>query len=1465
MEKESLLQSIKRKLEELEKIVNELIINKPKEIDEDTYEITFRKAEKMIEKIDMDEDPTACLKFQCSLNKLKATYYQVIGDEQSAKNLLKKVKQLESFVTQEDEMQEIYENSQENSRNESNENKTEIVIDKVKLDENISSSLEILLKNISQCCSEEMMKNIEELFYLFNQHNPKTYIEYVELERIFLELSSMLNDFQKDESIELNFSISHKYYFKRMDFIKRLHNTEDIIQPFFGDVIKTQEKIKKRFRELASQFHPDCTWIRKEDKKMSSELFSYLTMTKDKILKGDFNNHPEFYEEEAQRFLDQANDFLNCSNGKKEKVKDLSIFNQGLSKNVLLKFCKEAAKKAYDNYREAARIADKNEDVKKQIIFRSKMTECFVLMECPVEAKVYAFSTYQLFLKKIGIIEALKNKNQLSLDVEKCMILAEVIEKQLSVPEDESKINTSINDLGKELIQMSGQLLIKAEGKLVDYYSNKEIIQTQIRRANLQKGVGMVMQTMGVATAGTGVGGAYYAVTTVGSIGGPIGVGVAMIIGLAVWGLWKGGEAMIKKGIEHQKEPEVRKKLNEIIEKAVQHYNEGDFLLFMEELAKPFDSNVSLIEIKTKKGVKTDVKIEVDKFVSELLKRGFRPDGISYLLNIIGESLISGKLNNVFRGKTMMDLRGRSKSIYEELVANEDLEKKAKELDDEIFEIRKNSMKSYFLKLKDFVFFGDNTNIAEEYIKSAGEMTFGARLQEMKNVAKINIAIIRILMGGKDDIVEAKKIFIELKNYTKTNQLYKSMTRFRMEVLDDLFWILSGEQINEHDENLYLMPGYNYISNVFRDEKLFLSEELTTIDNNLFIPEQLDKYFFTSKDTIIETLITRVKTLQDIKLNKDYFTDNFKNVLESAMKIDQIFETKEFIEHLRKQSVIKNKYLKLVALLCNVSVETFTIEHRGGDYCFQLNDPMSFRLKGSLRTVNLVYDKLKELYVGVLKYTDITRLKDDFEDLGQRVEVLRTKANFFEIKSREDDKEFRKSSSVEYLVRAKNFYQEIYCYTEDIKAAFSYVKCMSSLCKYSECLKFLIRHKQKLSEASEFWYWMAICNRKIMNYTQAQEYLILAHSTPVDDELAQRIKNEEIVLTNLLSINYEEKILKMKPIETLFDENYYMYRNSELLSYKILSVDGGGIRGILPAMMLAEIEKETKRPISHLFNMVSGTSTGAIISCGLTITDDGLRPKYSASDMIELYATKADQIFQKGYFFQLNPKYQNVGRKKLFKNYFGDLLFGSGLNDILVPACNTTHLNQDHLFTHFKASKHSEEDLFYDVLMATTAAPTYFEPHLIAKYNGHFIDGGVHLNNPALEAYLAASHFHKQREANDRKYFVVSLGTGNYIPDNFDTRQSFSLLFWLKNVTDILISTQEANTDINMHRLFQKTDNQYLRFQPELDKVYSLDDYKNIPSLVETAFMFIEDLKNSDDNKFNNLIESLDINNKFIY
>ena len=165
--------------------------------------------------------------------------------------------------------------------------------------------------------------------------------------------------------------------------------------------------------------------------------------------------------------------------------------------------------------------------------------------------------------------------------------------------------------------------------------------------------------------------------------------------------------------------------------------------------------------------------------------------------------------------------------------------------------------------------------------------------------------------------------------------------------------------------------------------------------------------------------------------------------------------------------------------------------------------------------------------------------------------------------------------------------------------------------------------------------------------------------------------------------------------------------------------------------------------------------------------------------------------------------------------------------------------------------------------MATCAAPYFFKPYYIEKHKSFFLDGGLHLNNPSREAYLYALNYHKENLNVDMKYLIVSLGTGTFIKDRFDTNPNFNYLTWKLNMVDLITSPQELNTDYDMRRLI-KNENDYLRLQPELSKEISLDDTPNIPSIVETAYIYIEELKNSDDNKFNKIVESLDLENKFI-
>ena len=84
---------------------------------------------------------------------------------------------------------------------------------------------------------------------------------------------------------------------------------------------------------------------------------------------------------------------------------------------------------------------------------------------------------------------------------------------------------------------------------------------------------------------------------------------------------------------------------------------------------------------------------------------------------------------------------------------------------------------------------------------------------------------------------------------------------------------------------------------------------------------------------------------------------------------------------------------------------------------------------------------------------------------------------------------------------------------------------------------------------------------------------------------------------------------------------------------RVLSIDGGGVRGIIPAIILAEIEKRTGKPIAGIFDLISGTSTGGILALGLTAPNENGKPKFTASDLVEFYETRLNDIFNLSFFF----------------------------------------------------------------------------------------------------------------------------------------------------------------------------------------------------------------------------------------
>lgn len=288
---------------------------------------------------------------------------------------------------------------------------------------------------------------------------------------------------------------------------------------------------------------------------------------------------------------------------------------------------------------------------------------------------------------------------------------------------------------------------------------------------------------------------------------------------------------------------------------------------------------------------------------------------------------------------------------------------------------------------------------------------------------------------------------------------------------------------------------------------------------------------------------------------------------------------------------------------------------------------------------------------------------------------------------------------------------------------------------------------------------------------------------------------------------------------------------------KILSIDGGGIRGLIPALILAAIEQRTQRPIADLFDLIVGTSTGGVIALGLTKPDATGEPVYSADDLATLYRTKGDQIFSRSPLRRLtslgniaDEKYDTKVIERFLQDYFGSTRLKDSLANVLI-----TSYEIERRFPFFFKSERARRDERYDfpmwqVARATTAAPTYFEPLSIEIEGNHdyyaLIDGGVFANNPAMCGYVEAQRMYP--DANDM--LVVSLGTGSITRRlSLDDAQGWGILEWAQPILGIAFDGVSSTVDYQLQMLLPQNGagRRYYRLQTRLDEENDdLDDIR---------------------------------------
>lgn len=274
-------------------------------------------------------------------------------------------------------------------------------------------------------------------------------------------------------------------------------------------------------------------------------------------------------------------------------------------------------------------------------------------------------------------------------------------------------------------------------------------------------------------------------------------------------------------------------------------------------------------------------------------------------------------------------------------------------------------------------------------------------------------------------------------------------------------------------------------------------------------------------------------------------------------------------------------------------------------------------------------------------------------------------------------------------------------------------------------------------------------------------------------------------------------------------------------SFRILSIDGGGVRGIIPAVVLSEIERITGRSIADLFDLMAGTSTGGILACALAIPGPEGQSKYTAEEMIRFYEEKGPEIFERSFWHTLvslggwmEEKYSTHHMERELMHFYGIAHFSDALTPLLVPAYEI-----EKRFPFFFKSHRAVTDSSYDypmwqVARATSAAPSYFEPAKVTSLTGEtyaLIDGGTFANNPAMCALVEARTFFEARG----EVLVVSLGTGKQDrPIPYETAAHWGKAGWAPRILDVMMDGVNDTVDYQLRQLLDG--DHYFRFQTEL-------------------------------------------------
>ncbi|WKD85231.1 Putative sporulation hydrolase CotR [Polaribacter huanghezhanensis] len=333
---------------------------------------------------------------------------------------------------------------------------------------------------------------------------------------------------------------------------------------------------------------------------------------------------------------------------------------------------------------------------------------------------------------------------------------------------------------------------------------------------------------------------------------------------------------------------------------------------------------------------------------------------------------------------------------------------------------------------------------------------------------------------------------------------------------------------------------------------------------------------------------------------------------------------------------------------------------------------------------------------------------------------------------------------------------------------------------------------------------------------------------------------------------------------------------------RILSIDGGGIRGILPGIVLTQIEQKLQKrtgdpnvKLSDMFDFMAGTSTGGILALAYLTPNEENRPKLTAQEAVNIYLNRGNEIFNVSNWQKIksgkgitDEKYNASELEGALDDTFEELKLSNLLKPCIISSYDIRN-GKPHFFKQHKSNNEIYNFKIKDVARATSAAPTYFQTALIKNEIGTpypLIDGGVFVNNPSLVAYSEVRSMNFENIENTpsaKNMMIVSIGTGSVSKGyEYKKAKDWGAIGWIKPIIEIMMSGNSKTVHYHLTQIFGTLEEQdqkdYHRLEPKIitaDTEMDNASIENLQKLNEDGLSFVS--IESIDKELDTIVEKL--------